>query len=149
MCLHSIAHTYVHRLIHNTHTMHVPSPLTLPSLPHTHTHTHTHTTHTPPLSHTLLLSSSPPPFLPCTHLSPHTSSQYPLNADDYKDLIEEIKNIAENLRKSLEPLPPAQLDPLDLTGKIAPCCNQATDCTCSQPPNGIQALFNHVHMWGS
>ena len=57
--------------------------------------------------------------------------QYPLNADDYKSLLEEFEEIVEAHTKSIGTLPKAQLDPLDLTGKIAPCCNHDDDCTCS------------------
>ena len=45
-------------------------------------------------------------------------------------MIDRIKGIYEEQEKSVVPLPPSQLDPLDLTGKIAPCCNTQSQCVC-------------------
>lgn len=60
-----------------------------------------------------------------------SAPQYPLNTDDYQSLLAELEDIVQNHKNSIGSLPKAQLDPLDLSGKIAPCCNQATNCTCS------------------
>ncbi len=69
-------------------------------------------------------------------------TQYPLNADDYKDLLSEFKAIVEAHQRSIGTLPPAELDPIDLSAKNAPCCSHATHCTCSQ--NGTFSL-THTH----
>ena len=105
-----------------------------PTIPHTHTfntrtHTHIH-------AHTILVPSyTQTPYHNMYHSHTHTHTQYPLKADDYKDVINEIKAVADAHKKSVGTLPPAQLDPEDITAKNAPCCNHDTDCTCSQPPN--------------
>ena len=75
-----------------------------------HTHIHTHT---------------------CTHTFSDSPLQFPLNADDYEEVLVEINIIADKHRQSLpNPLPASQLDELDHTNKIDPCCNQATKCVC-------------------
>ena len=45
-------------------------------------------------------------------------------------MINTIESIAEEHTKSVTLLPKSQLDPLDLTGKIAPCCDPSTECKC-------------------
>lgn len=70
-----------------------------------------------------------PPIL--YHLGHDPSEAYPLDAGDYKPLLAELDEIVKKHTQSIGTLPKAELDPLDLSGKIAPCCNHDTDCTCS------------------
>ena len=47
------------------------------------------------------------------------------------DPLAELEAIVQQHKQSIGTLPKAQLDPLDLTGKVAPCCNHDANCTCS------------------
>ena len=68
---------------------------------------------------------------------------YPLDPTDVIHTIL-IKGIAEEHTKSVIPLPKSQLDPLDLTGKIAPCCDPSTECKCKS--NKFTMGTNEEHM---
>ena len=57
--------------------------------------------------------------------------QYPLNTGNYTSLLQQLDQNIQEQTKSIGTLPKAQLDPLDLSGKIAPCCNHDNNCTCS------------------
>ena len=78
----------------------------------------------------------------CSHALSPLLPQYPLNTEDYSEVLAAITALVNAHNKTLGPLPPAQLDSIGPTDKIAPCCNRATDCTCSQPPNGTYPLHN-------
>ena len=59
--------------------------------------------------------------------------QFPLDSKDYEALIAEFDNIVAEHQKSVGTLPASQLDRIDFTGKVAPCCKQDANCTCSAP----------------
>lgn len=82
------------------------------------------------LSPILILISRPKLSVPCF-------PQFPLDPDVYKYLIEEINIVVEAHRQTFGPLPTAQLDKMDYTGKNAPCCNHTTHCTCSQEQGSV------------
>jgi arylsulfatase A-like enzyme len=72
-----------------------------------------------------------PPLL--FHLDHDPSERFPLKAEDYKDVLARIAEIVAEHEKSVGTLPEAQLDLIDITNKIAPCCNHDDKCVCTEP----------------
>lgn len=61
--------------------------------------------------------------------------QFELQTSYNKDIIEFMESIKEKQDKSVEPLPPSELDKIDLEGRNVPCCDHATKCTCDTDPS--------------
>ena len=76
----------------------------------------------------LSLPLSPSLSLSISFLS--LSMQYPLDVTQYSDVIKQINTIVLNHTHSVGTLPPSQIDPTDYSGKIAPCCDHTSNCTC-------------------
>ncbi|CAI8031992.1 Arylsulfatase D, partial [Geodia barretti] len=70
-----------------------------------------------------------PPIL--YNLAQDPSEAIPLDASDYTGLLEELDAIIKEHTQSIGTPPKAQLDDMDWTEKVAPCCNHDDDCVCS------------------
>jgi arylsulfatase A len=70
-----------------------------------------------------------PPIL--YNLAQDPSEAIPLEASDYAGLLDELDAIIKEHTQSIGTPPKAQLDDMDWTEKVAPCCNHDDDCVCS------------------